>query len=124
MAPKQQQQQRYSGPERRTIVEEKPGAWHFEKRISLDTIVAILGIALVIGGPFIVWGRAMEGRVLTLENIASQLEKKEAERIAEVRDQRALADRNYRELADALQRLQVSFAKLEVQLSVAQGARK
>lgn len=42
-------------------------AWYFERRISLDTIVGIAGIAIVIGGPFIVWGRAMEGRVLAIE---------------------------------------------------------
>jgi hypothetical protein len=41
--------------------------WTFEKRVSLDTLVGIVGIAIVIGGPFIIWGRAMEGRVLTME---------------------------------------------------------
>lgn len=103
---------------RRRVEQERTKAWHFDKRISLDTIIAIGGIAIVVGGPFIIWGRAMESRVLTLEQIQIQLEKKEIERFAELKEQRAIADRNYRELADALQRLQISFAKLEAQLSV------
>lgn len=41
--------------------------WVFEKRVSLDTLVGICGIAIVIGGPFIYWGRAIEGRLLTIE---------------------------------------------------------
>lgn len=46
---------------------ERRRSWYFEKRLSLDTLVAICGLAIVIGGPFLIWGRAMESRVLTIE---------------------------------------------------------
>lgn len=57
-------------PIKRRRSSDTPGGdrhWVFEKRVSLDTLVGICGIAIVIGGPFIYWGRAIEGRILTIE---------------------------------------------------------
>lgn len=62
--------------------------WRFEKRLSLDTLVAIVGVSLVVGGPVLVWGRAMESRVQALEVIQEQRAKQEIARDLDARDQR------------------------------------
>lgn len=78
-------------------------SWYFERRISLDTIVGIAGIALVLGGPFIIWGRAMEARVLAIE----------------IRDEaRAKA---FEEIKFALDRLSAQMTQAQVQLGILSG---
>lgn len=67
---------------------EVKNGWHFEKRLSLDTLVAIVGVAIVVGGPVLVWGRAMESRVQALEVIQDQRSKQETARDLDARDQR------------------------------------
>src|SRR6478609_986220 len=48
--------------------------WHFDKHLSINTLVSVVGMAVLVGGPVLVWGRAMESRVQVLEVI--QTEKK------------------------------------------------
>lgn len=64
--------------------------WYLDKRISLDTIIQIIGMAVVLGGPFILWGRSMEqnatltaGRVAMIEISVTQREKFDEARAAE-----------------------------------------
>ncbi len=63
--------------------------WHFDKRISLDTIVAVVGMGLLVGGPILVWGRAMESRVQALEVMQGERQKGDVAKKADVREQRA-----------------------------------
>lgn len=62
--------------------------WHFDKRLSVDTLVAVVGVAIVIGGPILIWGRAMETRVQALEVVQEQRSKMELQRDADIREQR------------------------------------
>lgn len=62
----------------------------FDRRISLDTIVGIVGMAIALGGPFIVWGRSMEqaqlataSRVAMIESNGTQREAYDKERSAQ-----------------------------------------
>src|SRR5579859_3880034 len=41
--------------------------WRFDKRLSVNTLVSVIGMSIVVGGPVLVWGRAMESRVQALE---------------------------------------------------------
>ncbi len=78
-------------------------SWQFDRRISLDTIVGIAGIAIVVGGPFIVWGRAMEGRVLAIE----------------VRDE--ARSQAYRDIKDALEKLSAQMTQQQIALGIITG---
>lgn len=62
--------------------------WHFEKRLSLDTVVSIISVVVFLGGPFLLWGRAMENRVQSLEVIQEQRGRQETARDIDARDQR------------------------------------
>lgn len=75
-------------------------SWYFEKRISLDTIVGIVGIAVVLGGPFIIWGRAMEGRILSIE----------------VRDE--ARSKSFEQITTALDRLSAQMTTTQIQLGI------
>jgi hypothetical protein len=66
--------------------------WYIDKRISLDTIIQIVGMAIVLGGPFILWGRSMEqnatatsSRVAMIETGSALRDKFEEARAAENR---------------------------------------
>ena len=93
--------------------------WFFEKRISMDTSVGLVGIAVVLGGPFIVWGRAIEAtqiltqsRIEKLEVIASERARFEAEReITRERQQREVGAK-VDELGRQMTALQVSVGQL------------
>jgi len=83
--------------------------WHFEKSLSLDTFVAIFGIALVVGGPVLVWGRAMESRVQALEVMQGERQKGDVAKEADVREQRA-------QLALRLDKLDEKVTSMQIQL--------
>ena len=102
--------------------------WFFEKRISMDTIVGLIGIAIVIGGPFIVWGRAIEAtqmltqsRIEKLEVIASERARFEAEReITRERQQRevgAKVDKLDEKLSAAQTKIGEQMTALQVSVS-------
>lgn len=90
----------------------------FDRRISLDTIIQIVGIAIVLGGPFIVWGRAMESRVLTLEGSIVNSEKRDGQREEYAKEQRAQMFERLTKVDGSLQALQVTVAEIRAQLSV------
>lgn len=92
------------GPDRRS--------WHFEKRLSLDTLVAIGGIAIVVGGPVLVWGRAMESRVLALEVIQTERSKTDVARESDRRDERAQITTRLDTLNDKVTQLQIQIGQL------------
>lgn len=78
----QQQQQQQQPRDRRT------DHWHFEKRLSFDTVIAIIGVSTLLGGPLFYWGRAMEQRVQTLELREENKTKVDNNREQDMRDQR------------------------------------
>lgn len=68
--------------------------WQFDKTISLGTLISIGGVIIGLGGPILLWGRAMEtsnallaNRVQVLEAAQEQYVKSTAARIIEERDQ-------------------------------------
>lgn len=63
-------------------------SWHFEKRLSLDTLVGIVGVAVVLGLPIFYWGQAIDGRVAKLEIREDQRGKQDTARDLDARDQR------------------------------------
>ena len=100
----------------RRATADRRGAWHFDKKLSLDTLIAIVGIAIVIGGPLILAWRAMEARVQKLEVIYEENLRQELGREAAIREQRAVIALQFKEFNDSIQRLQVSVGKLETQI--------
>lgn len=91
--------------------------WHFDKRVSVDTFVAIFGMAIVVGGPVMVWGRAMEGRVLGLEVIQDQRARAEEQRDRDVRDQRLALSLRLDKFDDQLTALRIGLGQLAVQIN-------
>jgi hypothetical protein len=105
------QQQQQQGGGRGDWSSHRPTTpWQFEKKLSINTIIEILGLAVVLGGPMMVWGRAMEGRVLTIET---------------VQDERKRIDSEYRtaitnkldKVSEDMNRLQVQVGILSTQIS-------
>jgi len=90
--------------------------WHFDKRLSLDTVVGILGISIVIGGPFLVWGRAMESRVLSLETIATERLAMDKQREETNRDLRLTTDGRINRMDEKLTQLQVTLAEMRAEM--------
>lgn len=97
--------------------EEKSLGLRFDRRISLDTIIQIVGIAIVLGGPLIVWGRAMESRVFTLESSIVNLEKRDGQREEYAKEQRSQMFERLTKVDGSLQSLQVTVAEIRAQLS-------
>lgn len=97
--------------------EEKSFGLRFDRRISLDTIIQIVGIAIVLGGPFIVWGRAMESRVFTLESSIVNSEKRDGQREEYAKEQRSQMFERLTKVDGSLQSLQVTVAEIRAQLS-------
>jgi hypothetical protein len=83
--------------------------WYFEKRVSLDTIVGIIGIAIVVGGPFIIWGRAMESRVLAIEIHAVERDKNDEKREAEFREWRQALTQQLSKIGDQMTQTQIAI---------------
>jgi hypothetical protein len=70
-------------------------AWHFEKRISFDTVAAVVGMLLLVAGPVVYWGRGLEEanrltetRVKIVEVVQEQLLKQFQALAVDARDQR------------------------------------
>lgn len=83
----------------------------------MDTIVGLIGIAVVLGGPFVIWGRSMEagqvqtqGRVLLLETISEQRAKFDAEREASNRERQ-------KELSNKVDNLDTKVTAAQVKIS-------
>ena len=93
-------------------LEQDRSHWHFEKRLSIDTLVGIMGVAIVIGGPVLIWGRAMENRVLTLENVKEESIKSDTKKEADLREQRTLVGGRLDKIDDRMNSIQIDVAKL------------
>lgn len=89
----------------------EPKGWTFDKRVSLDTLIAIVGIGIVIGGPMFLWGRAMEGRIQTLEIRDQQRAEQEKNRDLDARDQRISVLSKMEKFDDQLTQLRIDVAK-------------
>lgn len=99
-------------PKGRIIVERRKPSWHFDKKLSLDTLVAIAGIALVIGGPLIIAWRTMETRLLTVELAAESQQKQFMQQLTDMREQRAIFSLSLKELGDNMTSLRIDVAKI------------
>lgn len=109
---------KYTGPERRHMEHHSSGGWTFKKQLSVDTILQIVGMAVVLGGPAILAWRSMETRILTLENIYVQTEKRDTERSKLAEEQRNALGLQLKELSDAVRNLQASFYEVKAQLGI------
>lgn len=96
--------QEYRRPDRRQ--------WHFDKRISLDTVVAVVGMGLLVGGPILVWGRAMEGRVQVLEVTNLERSKTETTRDQDAREYRVLIANRLDKLDEKVTQMQIQIGRI------------
>ncbi len=90
--------------------------WHFVKTFSLDTVVNVLGVALVLGGPILYWGRAMESRVLSLEVKETEALKAEGRRERGEMDQRNTINSRLEKIENSLTATQIALERLNAQL--------
>lgn len=93
--------------------------WYFEKRISLDTIVGLIGIAIVLGGPIFFWGRTIEAALaqtdkrITLIETATDLRKAfDTERENTVRDRQKETADKVGKLGEQMTLLQLAVGQL------------
>jgi hypothetical protein len=86
--------------------------WYFDKRLSFDTIIAVVSMALLVGGPILIWGRAMESRVQALEVIQVERAKSEAQRDSDIRDQRVSLASRLDKLDEKVTQLQITVGQL------------
>lgn len=91
-------------PERRT--------WHFDRTISIAQLVAVITLVGGIGGPILIWGRAMESRVVVLEVINVEAGKLDLKRDIETREQRTLISTRMDKIEDRLLQIQLSLSQL------------
>ncbi len=72
-------------------MEERPqysnNGWRFDKTLSIGTVIAIVTVVVGLGGPILMWGRAMENRVQIIETTQEQKSKADAALAVELRDQ-------------------------------------
>jgi hypothetical protein len=87
-------------------------SWHFEKRLSLDTVVSVVSVVVFLGGPILFWGRAMEGRVQALEVIQDQRMKQEVARDMDARDQRISILTRMDKIDEQVTQLRIELGKL------------
>ncbi len=84
-------------------------SWHFEKRISLDTIVAILGVTVLVGLPIFVWARATDDRMTKMEARDEARTKQETARELDARDQRIAVLTQMDKLAEQVTQLRIDL---------------
>lgn len=99
-------------------------AWHFEKRLSLDTLVALVGVAVLLGGPFYYWANKMDSRVQTLEVRGAERDQQEAARALDARDARIQMLGKVDKLDEQVTQLRVDVAKLTVLFTAAKGMKQ
>jgi hypothetical protein len=86
--------------------------WTFDRRISLDTMVGIVGIAIVIGGPMFLAWRAMESRLLMVEIKNDLQQKADERRDLETREFRNQIGSQLLELSKQMTQTQISLGIL------------
>lgn len=97
--------------------------WHFEKKLSLDTIVGILGVACVIGGPLLFWGRNIENRVQTIELVNEQRSRVDDKRDAELREQRLAIGSRLERIDDQVTQLRIAVGQISTQINKGEHAK-
>lgn len=78
----------------------------------MDTIVAVCGLALVIGGPILIWGRAIEGRVQVIEVKQDQQEKNQTDKETLRREELTKLTNTIDKLDDKVTQLQINVGRL------------
>lgn len=86
--------------------------WHFEKRLSLDTVVAIVGISIVLGGPIFYWARGQDQRTQTLEIKEEARARQEGERAKDLRDSQITMLSNMDVLKEQVTQLRIDVGQL------------
>lgn len=93
--------------------------WRFDRRVSLDTIVAIVGVAIVLGGPLFYWAHNMEDRVQRLELLQMEGDKQDATRNESDREfQKATVDR-LEKIETKVTELQINVGRLVAPVTIA-----
>lgn len=95
-----------------TIQEHREPGWRFVRTFSVGDLLQFIGIALFVGGPILVWGRAIEQRVLTLENFNTASMQADVRRDADTREQRQAFSGRMDKIEEKLGQLQVTAAQL------------
>ena len=94
------------------IVDRRRQGWHFEKKLSVDTLVAIGGIALVIGVPTYFAWRAMADQVLALGLIQKHLQDQIVQMVSDERERRTTFSAQVNGLTDKVTSIQIDVAKI------------
>jgi hypothetical protein len=97
-------------PRRRS--EDRNGKWHFTRTFSVDSIIQIVGMAVVVGGPILLWGQAIQNRVLTLENFNQAAAANETKRDQDTREQRQSFNSRMDKVEERLNELRVLSAQV------------
>jgi hypothetical protein len=104
--------------QRRATDDGNPGGrrWTFDRRVSLDTIVGVVGIAIVIGGPLILAWRAIDTRILTIEVKDEVRIKCDDKRDTEARDFRTQISAQLSDLSKQMTQTQITLGVLSGKL--------
>lgn len=94
------------------IVDRRRPSWHFDKKLSLDTLVAIGGIAVVIGGPLVVAWRSAETRILTLEVTQQNQSVQYKQMLDDEKERRGVFAVQMKELGDKVTLIQLDVGKI------------
>ena len=86
--------------------------WRFVRSFSVGDLLQFAGIIIFVGGPILVWGRAIESRVLTLENFNTASMNADARRDADTREQRQAIAIRMDKIEEKLTGLQVVAAQV------------
>lgn len=94
------------------VTTENDSSWHFSRTFSFDSIIQIVGIAVVLGLPILYWGRSLESRVLTLENFNSASLAADLRREGDTREQRVTFKAQLDKMEERLSNMQISISQL------------
>jgi hypothetical protein len=92
--------------------------WHFDKHLSVNTLVSILGMAIVLGAPLFYWGNAMDKRVGALEISKAEKDRTDVATETASREQRTALTAHLDKMDDKLTQMQVQVGQLVVQLNL------
>lgn len=107
---------------RRRTNEQEDKGWHFIRSFSIDSIIQIVGIAVVLGLPMLYWGRSVESRVLTIENFNAASVLADAKRDADTREERTAFRARMEKIEENLIALKVTGAQMLAGQAAAQAA--
>lgn len=99
-------------PKRRVADVEPDKGWHFQRTFSVDSLIQIAGIALVLGGPLLYWGRSLESRVLTLENFNAASLSADVRRDSDTREQRQQFNGRFDKFSGDIESLKIGVAQI------------